>query len=125
MLGRMRTVFVGLMFLLTATTMAHARGGGRCGDECVFFGTGVLTFALLLGTIYCGEIAVRYHLIKSRTRSGLGPRLYYAAFACVLAAILGALVYSNPSYMLGALVVGTASAAVLVWAVNKTTRKRR
>ena len=99
--------------LLATTTEALA----RC-DTCVLwngvlFWSGVLAFYLLLGIIFCAEIALH----------GQGPRLIYVIFGCVGAAVLAALFYAtNPSYMLGAILVSVAANAVLFWSLKKTDR---
>jgi uncharacterized membrane protein YccC len=68
---------------------------------------------------------VRNYLLRGNRPTWPRPttKLIYVIFGCVCAAILAALFYAtNPSYMLGAILVGVAANAVLFWALMKTGR---
>jgi hypothetical protein len=97
------------------STPAFARGG-HCGDGCQFFGTSIVTVALLVGVVYWGSMAWSYESIKPQHQHG--SRRSYLTFAFVWAAILTALLVTDTRNIL-ALLFGIVCALLLARALMK------
>jgi hypothetical protein len=112
----MSRLFITAIFLLFSTPAFARGGGGSCGENCQALFTGAIVLTSTCGIIYCACTAW-----ETKTTQQLKSSLVFGA---IWTFVLGLFIWWNPKYALGSAAATALVGALIVWAVNFSSKRR-